>query len=50
MFDRYLHLYQLVFLILQASSAYLISTLRLPHHFKLVLLTYFKVYCTYKCS
>ena len=50
MFDRYLHLYQIVFLILQVSAAPLIASLRFSHNFKIVLLTYFKVYCGYKCS
>jgi hypothetical protein len=50
MFDRYLHLYQIVFVVLQVSAAPLIASLRLPHNFKITLLTYFKVYCCYKCS
>jgi hypothetical protein len=50
MFDRFLKLYQLVFLMMLTSSLYLICTLRFRHELKIVLLTYFKVYCCYKCS
>jgi hypothetical protein len=50
MFDRFLELYQLVFLMLPVSSVYLIGTLQFSDRFKIVLLTYFKVYCSYTFS
>lgn len=50
MFESYLQLYQLIFIFLQIGSLYLVANLNLNYSLRLLVLTYFRVYCSYSCS